>query len=260
MSRTERLELAPLNGKKERRAMTKTSKRILSVKIKRMVDTDADTSYLGEYSNHATSDYSIDRAHREDCASLEENHRNAVDKLERIISYLDSIRRSPEVADNSDSTQWERLDEAIDILTGLQDESMECDCSGGDMERGEYRYFNPSFNYVDKSGKATDEPENVRKYTRQDYERMESLNRGSWCHIGISAVAEVVTNAGSMSTVQTIHSGGLYGIESDSERSYLESVEQEELASLKSELSAIGFSKRAISKAFNPDSIEEVSR
>jgi hypothetical protein len=79
---------------------------------------------------------------------------------------------------------------------------------------------------------------------------MESLNNGQWSYIGISAQAEVLTNTDKLSTVQRITSGGLYGIESDSDRVYLESVEKEELESLKAELSAIGFSSRAISKAF----------
>jgi hypothetical protein len=244
---------------------TKTSKRILTVKIKRMTDTDPDTSYLGQYANNPTSEFSIDRAHSEDCHSIEANHRETVDRLERIIGHLDTIRTSPQVADNPDSTEWESLDEALDILTGLQDEAMQCDCTGGDIGRHEYRYFNPSFNYVDKQGNPTDglTPEEVRKYTRQDYERMESLNAGQWSYIGIAAVAEVIANIENEGTkkwhgvVQRIHSGGLWGIESDSERSYLESVQKDELAHLRDELLAVGFSRRAISQAFK--NLEEVS-
>jgi hypothetical protein len=40
-----------------------TSKRIHKVTIKRMVDDSPDTSWLGEYSDKATSEYSIDREH-----------------------------------------------------------------------------------------------------------------------------------------------------------------------------------------------------
>jgi hypothetical protein len=47
--------------------MTKSMKRIHKVTIKRMVDTDPDTSFLGEYANRPTSDYSIDRDHDADC-------------------------------------------------------------------------------------------------------------------------------------------------------------------------------------------------
>jgi hypothetical protein len=192
-------------------------------------------------------------------------------KLERIIAYLDRIRTSPEVTDNPDNTEWESLDEAIELCIALQDDCVECDCGeSGDMGRHEYRYFNPSFNYVSKDGKPTDglTPEEVRKYVRQDYDRMESLNSGNWCYLGIRADAEIVSVYGRKSTlsdtvttggygpVQTIRSGGLWGIESDSDKSYFAEVAQEELSALRTELKAIGFSTRAISKAFK--SVEEV--
>ena len=43
------------------------AKRIHKVTIKRMVDNSPDTSWLGEYSNKQTSEYSIDRAHSLGC-------------------------------------------------------------------------------------------------------------------------------------------------------------------------------------------------
>jgi hypothetical protein len=238
----------------------KSAKRILAIKIIRRVDDCPDTSHLGEYSNRATSEFSIDRSHSEDCASQKQETRDAKEKLERIGAYLDGLRIEAGLPGTEQSSEWEELDEATDTVDALAEEMTECDCNGGDMARNEYQFFNPSSNYVTKEDKPADglTPEEVCKYTRQDYSRMESLNRGQWWYIGISAEAEVLTNAGSMSTVQRITSGGLYGIESDSDRPYLESVKHEELDSLKTELSAIGFSARAISKAFQ--SIEEVSR
>lgn len=90
--------------------------------------------------------------------------------------------------------------------------------------------------------------------------RMEDLNQSGWCYIGIGAEAEVSIPTGTFSTAirggeeyriyQTIQSGGLWGIESDSDNDYLESVEKEELAELRSQLTVIGFSSRAISTAF----------
>ena len=85
---------------------------------------------------------------------------------------------------------------------------------------------------------------------------MERLNRGDWCYLGIRAEAEIIGNEQKdgpnkwHGVVQTISSGGLWGIESDSDRSYLEEVQEEELSNLKTELRALGFSKRAISTAF----------
>jgi hypothetical protein len=86
---------------------------------------------------------------------------------------------------------------------------------------------------------------------------MERLNRGDWCFIGIRAEAEIQlfhkpvhSLDPGQTSIQTLTSGGLWGIESDSDREYLESVEQEELADLKTQLLVLGFSKRAISNAF----------
>jgi hypothetical protein len=126
----------------------------------------------------------------------------------------------------------------------------ECDCNGGDMGRHEYRYFNASFNYVTKDGNPADglTPEEIRKYTWQDYERLERLNAGDWCYLGIRASADIQTL--SSGPIQHIRSGGLYGIESDSDRAYIESVEKEELADLREQLQSLGFSKRAVSMAF----------
>ena len=84
---------------------------------------------------------------------------------------------------------------------------------------------------------------NYYEYGMQDYKRMEGLNNGDWCYIGIMAEAVVKypdsTDCGSY-RLETLTSGGLWGIESDSEESYLESIEQEELADLKNHLATFG--------------------
>jgi len=226
----------------------KNIKRILAVKIIRQVDTDPDTSYLGEYSNHAASEYSIDRAHSEDCASVSEIARLAGDKLKRVYDYLASLEPGIESADD--------LYESCNVVDELQTYVQECDCGErGDMLRNEYRYFNPCHeNY-----KGIEEEE-IRKYCRQDYQRMESYNHQNWCYIGIHAEAEITTGSPLHwigSTVQTITSGGLWGTESDSDESYLKSIEQEELMELRAQLKALGFSTRQISAAFK--NIQEVS-
>lgn len=186
---------------------SKQAKRILTVVVKRMIDTDPDTRWMGEYSSNPTSFASIDREHDSDCPQFWANG------------------------------------------TDEDGEIRDCNCSGGNRERNEYQYFNPSFNYVDKHGNPTGNlPEDeVRKYTRQDYERMESLQRGNWSFIGIRAEATVQLTG---DLTQHLSSGGLWGIESDSDKSYFSEVEQEQLAELREELHAAGFSKRAISAAF----------
>lgn len=162
----------------------KDTKRILKIEVKRMDDPDSDTSYLGEYSNTATSEFSISR---------------------KIV--------------------------------------------------GQYHYFNPGsvepFNSAASwiPAKVADKRaywlDAMRKNAAQDYARLEAFNNEEWGFIGIQATAEIVI-AG---VCQTIQSGGLWGIESDSEESYFRSIEREELTSLRGILSAMGFSKRAIASA-----------
>lgn len=106
----------------------------------------------------------------------------------------------------------------------------------GDCGRHEYRYFTPAM-----TGEETGNPDSPE----QDYERAESYNRGGWCMVGVYAVAEVIVNG----TVQRIRSGGLYGIESDSDLGYFEDVARDELADLAATLADLGLSARAIKSA-----------
>lgn len=101
----------------------------------------------------------------------------------------------------------------------------------------EFRYFVAAM-----SGEDTGNPESVQ----QDFDRMESLNNGDWCYVGIVAYAEVVTAAG---IIQRLQSGGLWGIESDS-GVYMEEIQSEQLEELRGELRGFGFTKRATDKAF----------
>jgi len=226
----------------------KNVKRISKVTIKRMTDNDPDTSYLGSYSERAQTDYAIDRKHSEDCQSLEHNHRTGLDQLEHVITYLETVRNLGEPPEN---IYWASADESQDLLVALQRELEECDCGEcGDMGRGEFRYFNGVVeNYKGES------PEDIRKYVLQDYARMASLQRCDWGYIGIRMDAEITvstrdrTGEANGSIMQTITSGGLWGIESDSDDAYLTSIEGEQLAELREQLQAVGFSKRAISAA-----------
>lgn len=108
----------------------------------------------------------------------------------------------------------------------------------GDRGRHEYRYFVAAM-----SGEDTGNPESVE----QDYRRMEDYNRNEWCMLGITAVAQVSLNG----VIQTIHSGGIWGIESDSDKDYLEEMAQEQLNELREQLKAIGFKANQIDNAFS---------
>lgn len=105
----------------------------------------------------------------------------------------------------------------------------------GDMRRNEYRYFNPGQDYADCS------PEDRQKYIQSDYERSERLNAGDWCYMGCYAEAVVSYPTGSGNRrLETLRSGGLWGIESDSDAKYTSEIEVQELADLKGHLEQFG--------------------
>ena len=220
----------------------KQSKRILSVTVKRIPDDCPDTSWLGEYSNKAETEFSIDRHHALDCCSQFGQNQNGLDWLDRIENaiYRD-IPQNRELQPHGNFYLAEEM-ATCETIRELR-ESLECDCGGIGYNSRECQYFNgPVENYEG----ATDAE--IRSYILQDYERAERLNRGDWCFLGIRAEAEV--QAETNGAIQTLTSGGLWGIESDSEKSYIEEEETNQLAELRGVLKAFGFSSRAISKAF----------
>lgn len=206
-------------GKGKTMTIAKESKRILSVTIKQIADYDADTSDLGEYSDEAKP-YAI----------VQENARGEyggqfVDQLPCECGHTEAEHHS----------EFGTCHECPDL---------ECETFNRvTIERGrEYRYFNPAAdNYA-----GIDDAE-VRRYCLQDFERMRDLQRGEWGYIGIKAEA-VVKLTGDLT--QRISSGGLWGIESDSDPSDFRSIEHEQLDDLRDELHAMGFSKRAVTAAF----------
>ena len=244
----------------------KNMKRIHKVVIKRMVDESPDTSWLGEYGNRAESDYAIDRQHAIDCPSQTYNKPAlALDWLERIMVHIrnvkdahcSSVKNRTDAEKASDMDLWTDYDDAEDVCVDAGERAEECNCGKhGDMERNQYRFFNPN-----RENYAGEPVSDIAKYCLQDYARMESMNRGDFCFIGIRADAEVSLCRESVTdacwTVQTITSGGLWGIESDSSPEYLKEIEQEQLSELREQLKAIGFSSRAISAAFKTIEREE---
>lgn len=211
----------------------KNGKRILSVTIKRMADNDPDTSYLGKYGRNSESKYAIDRKHTKEC-NLHTPAVESLSQLGRIYEYLSSQM----------GTELREWDDSLDLLNEKMDELNNCSCDElGYWSRGEMQYFNP--NWQNYEGCADAE---IREYCWQDYERMESYNNGSWCYIGIRAEAEIfVDDLSRQCLTQRIKSGGLWGIESESD---VTDIEKDELSELAQQLKALGFSQRAISKAF----------
>ncbi len=98
----------------------------------------------------------------------------------------------------------------------------------------EYRGFKPYANGEKQGTRA------YYKYGLQDWKRAEGLNKGDWHYIGIvaEAVVSYPINGGSR-RLETLSSGGLWGIESDA-GDYLDTVKQEELDDLKRHLKEFG--------------------
>jgi hypothetical protein len=110
----------------------------------------------------------------------------------------------------------------------------------------EYRGFIPA-----DSGEKPDSP-NYKKYALENYSRMEDINNGNVGFYGISAEAKVLTQYPGSDhwLINTLSSGGLWGIESDSDPSYFEEIEKEQLEELKDVLKEYGFSEDEINKSF----------
>jgi len=77
------------------------------------------------------------------------------------------------------------------------------------------------------------------EYRDQDQARLDAFNRGEWYGLGIRARAHVRRIENGRGTYFSIDSPGLWGIESDSDLSYFDEVYQEEIAELKTMLSAM---------------------
>jgi hypothetical protein len=261
----------------------KSMKRIHAVTLKRMNDDSQDTSCLGEYSERAKTDYAIDRRHSTDCPvnagtdgslsfasgsgrielhmtpeqAKSANHSGECDEDTRELSKvpaiadqlakIDSVALSDELKEYGAWDAEELADHARNLKRILWLAACDiaerdgCDCGErGDAERGEFRYFNGCVeNYKGEP------PAKIREYVARDYERMERLNRGDWSYVGIRADAEIVVDG----VAQEITSGGLWGIESDSDWAYLAEIDGEQLSELRSQLRALGFGRRATSAA-----------
>jgi len=97
----------------------------------------------------------------------------------------------------------------------------------GDQERNEFRYFNLGCGDKD--------------YIEQDYARAESYNRQNWCMLGIIAEAEMSYDIGQgCRRLEKLSSGGIWGIESDSDDDYIEDMQNEQLDDLRQHLRHFG--------------------
>jgi hypothetical protein len=77
--------------------------------------------------------------------------------------------------------------------------------------------------------------EEQAKYKEQDRERLEAYHEGDWCMMGITCDIQVKTTA-AWAVPHKVGSASLWNVESDSEESYLQSVEAEMIAEAEADL------------------------
>jgi len=93
-----------------------------------------------------------------------------------------------------------------------------------------------------------------------DGKRLKEYDNGEFCFIGIEVETEILTShdKGKTFLINHISSGGLWGIESDSEDDYFKEVVAEEMSELKKILQSMGFKLREIKASFEAASVCEV--
>lgn len=101
----------------------------------------------------------------------------------------------------------------------------------GDMGRGELRYFNLG------AGDA--------EYIEADYKRYQAYNAEDWQMLFCQAVATVSVKG----VMQTVTSGGLGGVESDSGPAYFKELRKTEVGELREILVSMGFTTEEIDAA-----------
>jgi len=95
----------------------------------------------------------------------------------------------------------------------------------------------PDLSYLEQDYKDTEDLNEREKYKEQDKERLDAYYRGSWNTVGVKASCEVLIPIGNKSFMtQKINSGGLWGIESDSDKEHIEEIKQEQIEELKRHL------------------------
>ena len=97
---------------------------------------------------------------------------------------------------------------------------------------------NPDLSFLKQDYAEVKNEKERQKYLKQDEDRLVAYDRGDWYMIGIVAEAEVSypIDAQGNRRIEWFKSGGLWGIESDSDEKYIKEVEEEQSDDLKAHL------------------------
>jgi hypothetical protein len=237
--------------------------KIESIRVEAKTDESPDTSYLGEYTDKE-SEWAIDRVSGEFCGKIWQRER-IMEKLMEIDDTLNDQIKS--LFSPDDDEKIKKLENRQKQISNRYNKIRNSGATETTLLHNEYSFFLPSTNHVPHNPRNWDhvKPEDIAKtikehgsiknadlhYAMQDYKRMESLDKGYWRYIGIIAKAVILvpSNVPESAQLQTISSGGLWGIESDSGDDYLQETAREQLDDLAQQLEQLGIGKRAIQYA-----------
>jgi hypothetical protein len=164
--------------------------------------------------------------------------------VEKIMNKIESIRIVHHT-DTCPDTSWlgmytDKAEKGV-IYRGTG-EFLKCKRFTGELDLDdiyagstrEYKFFKPY------AGGEKVDSRHYKKNGMQDYKRMEGLNNGDWCFIGIAVEAEVSYDIGHGSRrLERLSSSGIWGVESDCPENIKE-LEAEQMQDLKEHLTHMG--------------------
>ena len=221
----------------------KTKIKIGRVWIERKIDNDPDTSWLGEYSYNAGEGWYVDR----NTETLIDCDREVAAENIPCQWGFGQYKFLVNFQHDGDPKSWAHVTDKGVSETFAKAKT--------DLE---------TFNVAGRKQAVTREKK-IRcldiLHCCQDARRMYHFGRGDWWFLGIIAKCELVVPHPRRKLdfiTQTLHSGGLWGIESDSGEKYLNEIGREQLSELADQLEALGLGGRAIERAF--DKVETVNK
>ncbi len=187
--------------------------RVIKIVVKWVADYDGDTSWLGKYSDKPGA-WTVDRKRGilyGDAHWFVKNVRGA-NKAQAMADRYEELGYEVELTSPTERADGYKRAWQV-YVSGYK--PLRTDLSTR-YDRNEYRYFHPpveNYEGIPEQEKAG--------YCVQDYERMTEYNMGSWSFMG--CVATLTLNG------EEIGHSSVWGVESDSDKSYFAEVERDEI-------------------------------